>query len=260
MKYFPGIVEDNNDPLKIGRCKVRIVGLYDSLKKSELPWIQTLVPVNYDVIKPPKIGSQVLCMSLDEYNQTLVVHSIVPGVNDIDNVPDSPRLTRNEEIDQTIVKTKSDSRLQDVGGEEGWSEPDASYSYGSIYPNNRVIETEAGHVIEFDDTPGKERIHLYHKSGSYIEMLADGKIIIKSIDNNYKITSGTSYNSSGTEIINTGTMTIDVEGECNIKASTVNVEATTTSVNADTINIEGGSGSIKGLRCQFTGKPNHYFE
>lgn len=243
-KFYPGIVEDNDDPLKIGRCKVRVVGLYDSLKKEELPWLQLSLPVNYDVIKPPKNGSQVLCMSLDEHNQTMLIHSLIPGVDDLTNTPDSPRLTRNEELDDTIVKTKSDSREQDVG-ESGWNEPDSTSTYGTKYPLNRVLETESGHVMEFDDTPGKERIQIYHKSGSYVEMLGDGSVIIKSVNNSYRITNGSEHVKSNSEVINTGTMTLDVDGACNIKGGS--------------ITIESHSGSIKGLRCQFTGSPNHNF-
>jgi hypothetical protein len=251
MNFFPGIVEDNNDPLKIGRCKVRVIGLYDSLKLSELPWLQCVHPVNYDVVKPPKLGSQVICMAMDQNNQTLLIHGIIPGINDLTNTPDSPRLTRSEELDQTIVQTKSNSRLEDVGSGE-WNEPDPNENYGTIYPNNRVIESEAGHVIEIDDSTGKERIQIYHKSGSYLEMLADGSVIIKSIGNNYRIVSGTEYVSAATQVINTGTTTIEVDGECKVEAATVNVKGST-------VNIEGSSGIIKGLRCQFTGKPNHNF-
>ena len=38
------------------------------------------------------------------------------------------------------------------------------------YPHNHVTETESGHVIEVDDTKGKERIHVFHKSGTFIEI------------------------------------------------------------------------------------------
>jgi hypothetical protein len=32
-----------------------------------------------------------------------------------------------------------------------------------------VYESESGHALEFDDTKDAERIHLYHRSGSYVE-------------------------------------------------------------------------------------------
>lgn len=42
--------------------------------------------------------------------------------------------------------------------------------YNAKYPYNRVIETASGHSVELDDTPGSERIMIYHKSGSYIQI------------------------------------------------------------------------------------------
>ena len=44
----------------------------------------------------------------------------------------------------------------------------------SSYPNNHVYESESGHVQEFDDTPGAERIHTYHRAGTFEEIHPDG--------------------------------------------------------------------------------------
>ena len=49
-----------------------------------------------------------------------------------------------------------------------WEEP--SSAYGAQYPYNRVIETASGHSIEMDDTPGAERIMIWHQNGSYIQI------------------------------------------------------------------------------------------
>lgn len=49
-----------------------------------------------------------------------------------------------------------------------WDEPASGYN--AKYPFNRVIQTAAGHSIELDDTPGGERIMIWHKSGSYIQI------------------------------------------------------------------------------------------
>ena len=35
---YVGIIEDNNDPDKLGRCKVRIHGIHDDIPTSDLPW------------------------------------------------------------------------------------------------------------------------------------------------------------------------------------------------------------------------------
>ncbi len=48
-------------------------------------------------------------------------------------------------------------------------------TYQGEFPYNRVHITESGHEIHFDDTPGKERIRISHKSGTYTEVSPDGK-------------------------------------------------------------------------------------
>ena len=53
-----------------------------------------------------------------------------------------------------------------------WSEPAPSNS--PRYPYNHVKETESGHIEEFDDTPGHERIHRSHRTGTYTEWRPDG--------------------------------------------------------------------------------------
>ena len=52
----------------------------------------------------------------------------------------------------------------------------------SKYPDNNVIETPSGHVVEFDDTPTNERVRLYHRTGSYIEVRPDGTFVQKSVN------------------------------------------------------------------------------
>ena len=50
--------------------------------------------------------------------------------------------------------------------------------YNAQYPYNHVTYTESGHILEFDDTPGHERINIQHRSGAYIEIHPDGHIVI----------------------------------------------------------------------------------
>ena len=46
------------------------------------------------------------------------------------------------------------------------------------YPFNHVYESESGHVIEVDDTPGYERINIFHRKGARIEINNEGEIHI----------------------------------------------------------------------------------
>ena len=58
------------------------------------------------------------------------------------------------------------------------------------YPNNQVKETASGHIIEYDDTYGRERVMIRHKTGSGVEMRADGTVIISSTKNTIRLSLG----------------------------------------------------------------------
>ena len=80
-----------------------------------------------------------------------------------------------------------------------WFEPETPYgtvkgepikprdnaSKSTVYPFNKVTETESGHIVEFDDTPGAERIHIYHRSGSFFEFHPNGDKVDKIVRDYY---------------------------------------------------------------------------
>ena len=49
MKMFHGVVEDRNDPLKIGRVRVRVFGVHTHNKhriaSADLPWSHVAMPI-----------------------------------------------------------------------------------------------------------------------------------------------------------------------------------------------------------------------
>ena len=49
----------------------------------------------------------------------------------------------------------------------------------SEHLGNHTYTTEAGHVVEIDNTPGDCRIHIYHRGGTFIEVKDDGALIMK---------------------------------------------------------------------------------
>lgn len=100
--------------------------------------------------------------------------------------PSTSRLSRNEKIEDTLVQIKrNDLGVGVGGGYDGASvggdtsapalpfqEPETPYD--AKYPYNHVYESESGHTIEVDDTPTKERMHWYHRSGTFKEIHPDG--------------------------------------------------------------------------------------
>ena len=72
-----------------------------------------------------------------------------------------------------------------------WSEPVTPYR--AVYPYNHVYESEGGHIREMDDTPGKERIHERHASGSGYEIFPDGSKVTRVKKDNYSIITEDDY-------------------------------------------------------------------
>lgn len=63
-------------------------------------------------------------------------------------------------------------------------------TYEARYPFNRVEVSESGHEIHYDDTPGKERIRIAHKSGTYFEISPDGKKVEQVVGNSLSYVKG----------------------------------------------------------------------
>lgn len=104
------------------------------------------------------------------------------------NEPDVNRLSRNDKINQTIVYKKKNNRLTGVtvaNGGGAWSQPEIPYA--AQYPFNKVVQTESGHTLELDDTPGAERVHVYHKAGSFVEIDNNGSMVRKIVGDDYVI-------------------------------------------------------------------------
>ena len=72
-----------------------------------------------------------------------------------------------------------------------WNEPTTPYD--ASYPRNHVYESEGGHIKEFDDTPGKERIHERHTSGTGFEIHPDGSKVTRVKKDNYEVITDDNY-------------------------------------------------------------------
>ena len=93
----------------------------------------------------------------------------------------------------------SEETFKDVVEEQpGWKEPHPRFGQSdkpiaeidknySAYPFCHVYYTESGHVLEVDDTPGMERLHWYHKEGTFQEINDVGDSITKIVGDNYEI-------------------------------------------------------------------------
>ena len=137
---YRGIVEDNLDPEKAGRIKVRVYGVYDDIEKDHIPWAEYADTMmqgqsQFGGFFVPDIGSKVWVF-FEAGNHMLPVY--FAGAPSHLDMP-------SERKDST-------------------------------YPHNRVFRTKSGHVIEIDDSPGEERIRIKHRSGTQKTIFANGDV------------------------------------------------------------------------------------
>ena len=76
-----------------------------------------------------------------------------------------------------------------------WTDPAPQSLFGAKYPYNHVHQSESGHLIEVDDTPGFERLHRYHRTGTYEEIGALGQRIVKVVNENFHMGLNNDYTS-----------------------------------------------------------------
>ena len=138
-----------------------------------------------------------------------------------------------------------------------WMEPDPQGLYGAKYPYNHVHQTESGHIIEMDDTPGFERLHRYHRTGTFEEIGSLGQRVTKVVNEDYHIILNNDYwrvvgnryesiqgkldifSSRGYFHKTEGTIEFDAAG-----AFSVNTPTDTFSVNANDIILDAGAGAL----------------
>ena len=95
----------------------------------------------------------------------------------------------------------------------------------STYGLNRVQRSLTGHSFEIDDTPGNERVLIYHNSGAGIELRPDGGVTINSIGNKVDITGGDQVLvvEGDANVVYNGNVTMKVKGEFNIDCLDFNI-------------------------------------
>jgi hypothetical protein len=64
-KTYIGIVEDNNDPKKMGRVKVRVVDVFDDIELDDIPWATPWKDLNGNYFNTPEKG-KVLIIVFDQ--------------------------------------------------------------------------------------------------------------------------------------------------------------------------------------------------
>jgi len=243
--WFVGVVEDRQDPKRLGRVRVRCLGYHTEdlvkLPTSDLPWAHPMNPITSATVSgvgqtPLGVveGTWVVGFFTDTDAQQPMIMGTLPGVpstlptkdatigfQDVGNAnypkyketdvnrlavnaddnPHSSLTIRQADRDLAVGIAQIDGIFEGVAQIpadlditkplSAWFEP--STPYNATYPHNHVHESEGGHIKEIDDTPGSERIHERHNSGSGYEIHPDGSKVTRVKKDNYDIITNDDY-------------------------------------------------------------------
>lgn len=220
-RWFQGTVVDINDPEKMGRVKVKELIGHDVEDPNNLLWCHVSMPTTGANAKG--IGTSAVGLNLNskvygfrvDSKLSYIVGSFPYAVDDSDHSVSS--YARGVGPVQKDYMTEFGEKKTE---------------YAAKYPYNKTITTEAGHVLELDDTPKAERIHIYHKSGSYVEIFPDGSIVTKSVKDSTSVTindHSISVIKGDLQIVaNEGKIQISSDGDIDLvsKAGVVNIQGT----------------------------------
>ena len=136
-------------------------------------------------------------------------------------------------------------------GSDGDTFDQPEIPYATVYPYNTVYESESGHLMEYDDTSGAERIYQAHRTGTSYEIDKDG--------NKVEIIKGQSYRllSNKEQVQISGDSDISIDGRHKIyinKSNTLNNHYDIQVGTGANINIQVDSGDVNLITT--TGKIN----
>ena len=193
--FFEGIVAEDPtselglgaDEPQIGRVLVReILGHSNQVSSDDLLPARIIMPPTSAGtagigLSPTGLlkGTRVMCMKFPDENASYVIGVLNYAAEGNHSVSSYAR-GQGEPEEKTQNRIKTDDGF--------YVEPESKYK--ARYPYNNTMTTRSGHILEFDDTPGSERVQVYHKSGSYLEILPDGTIVTKSVKDYVQLAAG----------------------------------------------------------------------
>jgi hypothetical protein len=247
------------------------------LPTEQLPWAMPMLPLNNTNPYSPKEGDMVMGFFTDgEAAQEPVIMGVFPGIplkaanaqeafsdprtgDQLTSAPVKPnesatgyprkldepstsRLARNDAAFPSFInQSKKINKASKV-------EPDSYYN--AVYPYNNAYESESGHALEFDDTKDSERVHLYHRSGSYVEFGPEGDRAERIQKDKFTVVIGDDsvYVQGDVKVFIDGNATLDIGG---------NMSAT---VGGDTnLNVGGSFAADIGGTCSINSGGNMSF-
>lgn len=199
MRLYRAVVEDNDDPVKIGRVKVRIHGLHTAANAASglefgfigseaLPWAEVMGSTGFGLVSGVGLssvlrkGTWVWVMLENDNPNKPVVMGVLIGKNSADPTgagfgdPDGvyPKTSALPDPSATV----SGSTVTAAGGAASRAtRSDMHPLMDADYLNTTVIETPAGDIIKMDANEFK----IAHHSGTSIVIGSDGTVKVTTV-------------------------------------------------------------------------------
>jgi len=163
---YRGQVVNNKDPMNAGRVKINVFSVFDAIPEKDLPW----ATLNDSFMGgSPNVGG---CWVPDEgthvwafFENGDIMQPVCLG-----GAPANPH----------FPEERKTAYFPDNRGDP-------------TYPENHVIKTKSGHVVELDDTDGNTKVRISHNSGTQIIMFDNGDMIERVVGDCTRIVYGNLY-------------------------------------------------------------------
>ena len=256
-RWFIGVVKNINDPLELGRVQVKIFGIHEGTKEdipdTDLPYAQVVMPITEGGVKGLgntvglQVNARVFGIFLDgKHSQDPLVLGSLPKIEEESDGAIKDVTTSQLARGTNTLSKANDSIIDDTPYDS---------RYKAAYPNNAVHQTSSGHVIEIDDTSGYERIHIFHKSGTFIEMHENGDVVTQH-KNGFRTVTGNDklHVTKDLDIIVGGDCNFSVNGDI-VMTSLSNIDihaAGQIEIDTRTLELNPSKGDVDGL--EFAGE------
>jgi hypothetical protein len=211
---YRGYVKENRDPRKEGRCRLICPAVLGDLVTD---WAHPCNNLFFGMIMIPNINDPVW-VEFEGGNIQRPIYSCSWYASPAGQ-PNMPSIAKGEGDETT---NKGDDSFQNGSGDT-ISEP--SEPYAAQYPYNRAIKTLRKLTIELDDTPGSERVKIYHPSGTMTEIHPSGQMVSHIEGDEYKKNSANKNNNiNGNYNLGVGHNKDEQIGQSHIASITSNEE------------------------------------
>jgi len=204
---YQGVVRNSIDDKELGRVKVEVFPMMKGIPTENLPWA---IPkwAGLNRVQIPQEGTTVwvffqegdILKPVYESNG-LPIKFIEENATTPNPTPEDTHFYEGNDLGDPVYHQEESNRItaEENSSKIMSSEPEIINE--AVYPYNDIFMSPGGFVVEFDDTEGYRRYHLYHPSGSFEEINEDGDVHHRAVGDSKKYAEGTLIRYSKDELI-----------------------------------------------------------